>query len=85
MNTLNTADVEVTDILEELDRLRAVNKQLKDALQNLVKRYPSNVGMNAAREALRAANGDITVGEIVRASLNMTVGEIIRAQLKAAS
>ncbi len=39
MNTLNTADVEVTDILEELDRLRAVNKQLKDALEEITPAY----------------------------------------------
>jgi hypothetical protein len=40
MNTLDTAldalDVEVTDILEELDRLRAVNKQLAGALHDAV-------------------------------------------------
>ena len=43
MKTLNTAldalDVEVTGILEEIDRLRAVNKQLRNALEEITPAY----------------------------------------------
>jgi hypothetical protein len=67
MNTLNTDGVEVTDILEELDRLRAVNAQLKDALEWTMEALAWYKGHNfqddsgttvgeLAREALKAAS-----------------------------
>ncbi len=72
MTTLDTAitelDVEVTDILEELDRLRAVNKQLKNALEAMLSansldlEYSFDASLRRlaakkqAREALKAAS-----------------------------